>query len=1570
MKKLFILHPAGKERFCAFAAASHTKKTTNNLLKAFVLVFTVICTCCIPASSVLAQCTTGCNQSVSTNTMPGTNNFSNTFCITTGSSLTYNKNFDMNGGTVCIGPNVTFSASGGNYNGNWTINNYGTFTRNLSLNSGQTFNNYGTFTGSLTLNGGTVVNYNGASLTPSSFTFNGGSFTNNSGGTATFSSSISVNSGATFVNNGILNIAGNLTLNSSASATLNGTTTISGAVTNNGNLTTGGSLTISGNYTQNSSGTSTLNGTISIGGAVTNNGNLTTGGSLTVSGNYTQNSSGSSTLNGTTVINGNVTNNGPITVGGAVTVTGNYYQNSSGSIKGFLGGQCNSLNVNGTIQGNGTYNGSNGLVINKALTPSCTSCLTNGATVTGTPTNQINGPSLSSSGTAISGTITNPGGSPAATHYIVLRRFGSDVTDQPTNYTSYSVGDVIGSSTVVAVNSISTLTFTDAAVISLYGCGTYYYAFFPQNSNGTCGTFNRTINTANKSSITISGTAGTAGPNASVCTSSASGTLTLTGYSGSVVRWEYAVSPFSSWTTISNTTNTYSYSSITRTTKFRAVVNAGTGCGNINSAAATISVAPVAPPSGTGATRCGPGTLTLTATPAAGETVDWYSGSTGGTALLSGNTSYSTGVLSSSATYYAAARNTTTGCVSASRTAVNAIITQPAISSFSPQNAGPGMQVIITGVNFTGTTAVKFGGVNATSFTINSSTQITAVVAGGSSGNVSVTTSCGTASRAGFTFYPAPTLTSFTPASGYIGNVITITGTNFTGATSVTFGGTSAASFTVVSSTTITAVLGTGATGAVAVTTPGGTATKNGFTYIPATVWTGALNDDWNNAANWNNGIPASNSLGIIPQVAVYPVLSASQAIRSLLMDSTTLLTITGSSTLGISNDLINNGKITGQGNISMSGSSSQTISGTGTVSNIIIDNTAGVSISSGNNRMSVTGTLTPTAGVLTTNGNLTLKSTASGSAMVAQGSSAGNYISGTVSWERYIPGRRAWRFITYPFTSAGAPTINETVQEGAGGNASLNPRPGYGTHITGGTIANGFDANPSGNPSMKEPSASGWVGISTTNQPVTNKPAYFIFVRGSRANNLAQGVNAPVDNTTLAGTGNIKQGDQSISIGGSGWQLVANPFPAPVSLDALATANSSIVNNNFTFWDPKLGGSNNVGGFVTASYNGSGYDYAPQPVSSISELAQPGAAFFVDAKSAGSFSITEASKSSGGSDNVFRPAASGSKLYINLRSVNSDNTQPVVDGAMVAYKENFSNAIDELDAKKLRSSMTENISVKKEETLFSVERRSDITTDDTVYLSLNYMKVKNYQLELDAVSFDTTVLSATLEDTETGIRLPVDLSGNTLYNFAVTANSTGSRLRIVLKRNNLVVLPVTFTGITATQKGKQILVSWTVKDETNIAGYEIEKSSDGKNFTKTASVAAVNNLSTAYNWTDEAPLNGMNFYRIKINEQNGQFKYSSVAYTAMNKQGTIVVYPNPVTGNTMQLLMKGQEKGNYKMNIYNNYGQKITSYEFNFNGADAVKSVSLNRTLPAGAYSAVIILPGGNNTTLKIVAQ
>ena len=180
---------------------------------------------------------------------------------------------------------------------------------------------------------------------------------------------------------------------------------------------------------------------------------------------------------------------------------------------------------------------------------------------------------------------------------------------------------------------------------------------------------------------------------------------------------------------------------------------------------------------------------------------------------------------------------------------VNAAAAAPVVTSVAPASGveAGGTSVTVTGTGFTGATDVGFGATPATSFTVVSDTEITAVSPPGTGMvDVRVTGPGGTSAvSAGdqFTYTAAaagPVVTSLAPPSGVEagGTSVTVTGTGFTGATGVSFGATAATSFTVVSDTEITAVSppGTGVVD-VTVTGPAGTSPVSAgdqFTYTAA----------------------------------------------------------------------------------------------------------------------------------------------------------------------------------------------------------------------------------------------------------------------------------------------------------------------------------------------------------------------------------------------------------------------------------------------------------------------------------------------------------------------------------------------------------------------------------------------------------------------------------------------------------------------------------------------------------------------------------------------------------------
>ncbi|MCU0426276.1 MAG: IPT/TIG domain-containing protein [Candidatus Kapabacteria bacterium] len=167
-------------------------------------------------------------------------------------------------------------------------------------------------------------------------------------------------------------------------------------------------------------------------------------------------------------------------------------------------------------------------------------------------------------------------------------------------------------------------------------------------------------------------------------------------------------------------------------------------------------------------------------------------------------------------------------------------IPAPTITGFSPTSGAPGTVVTITGTNLTGATSVNVGGA-AANYTVNRDGTVSVTIpANAQTGVITITTPGGTANsgRTTFTVLPLPpTITSFTPTIASPGRTITITGTNLTGASSVTIGNTPATSFTVISPTMITFVVPATGNGVITVVTPGGRAISGGVLIVnPASV--------------------------------------------------------------------------------------------------------------------------------------------------------------------------------------------------------------------------------------------------------------------------------------------------------------------------------------------------------------------------------------------------------------------------------------------------------------------------------------------------------------------------------------------------------------------------------------------------------------------------------------------------------------------------------------------------------------------------------------------------------------
>ncbi len=162
--------------------------------------------------------------------------------------------------------------------------------------------------------------------------------------------------------------------------------------------------------------------------------------------------------------------------------------------------------------------------------------------------------------------------------------------------------------------------------------------------------------------------------------------------------------------------------------------------------------------------------------------------------------------------------------------------------------------------------------------------------------------------------------------------------------------------------------------------------------------------------------------------------------------------------------------------------------------------------------------------------------------------------------------------------------------------------------------------------------------------------------------------------------------------------------------------------------------------------------------------------------------------------------------------------------------------------------------------------------------------------------------------------------------NAANTATATFSSFSPFLVGELNTTLPVTLKSVSATVRPVGIDINWKVENESSMLKYEIEKSKNGFDFTGIGMVDATNKSN--YNFTDASILTGVFYYRIKMINTNGSYKYSYIISVKLSNNTDITIYPNPVA-NT--LLINGL-KNNNSIKIVNSAGQIVLQQNANTN--------------------------------------
>jgi Secretion system C-terminal sorting domain len=216
-----------------------------------------------------------------------------------------------------------------------------------------------------------------------------------------------------------------------------------------------------------------------------------------------------------------------------------------------------------------------------------------------------------------------------------------------------------------------------------------------------------------------------------------------------------------------------------------------------------------------------------------------------------------------------------------------------------------------------------------------------------------------------------------------------------------------------------------------------------------------------------------------------------------------------------------------------------------------------------------------------------------------------------------------------------------------------------------------------------------------------------------------------------------------------------------------------------------------------------------------------------------------------------------------------------------------------------------------------------------------------------------------------TGITASSAFTSNTTYTL-ITED-----LNVTALGNGIcdLVLPIELQSFTANKKGTKSLLNWQVASEKNLNLYQLERSTDGVIFSNIFEIkpkAYAVNEKVSYDYTDENPLSGINYYRLKALDKNGEYKYSKVVSLDFGKLLRGKAYPNPFDSDISVEMEISKNAGDVFVEIFDMIGKQVYYKKF------AAETERMNVPVPtanltAGTYI-IRVKNGANIWQHKIV--
>ena len=170
--------------------------------------------------------------------------------------------------------------------------------------------------------------------------------------------------------------------------------------------------------------------------------------------------------------------------------------------------------------------------------------------------------------------------------------------------------------------------------------------------------------------------------------------------------------------------------------------------------------------------------------------------------------------------------------------------------------------------------------------------------------------------------------------------------------------------------------------------------------------------------------------------------------------------------------------------------------------------------------------------------------------------------------------------------------------------------------------------------------------------------------------------------------------------------------------------------------------------------------------------------------------------------------------------------------------------------------------------------------------------------------------------------------------------------------------LPVLFANVRAYEKNGGIQIEWSNMTEKDVAGYTVERSGNGTDFSSISQQTPTSNQNDRVDYSafDANPAQGINFYRIKAQETTGKIVYSKIlSVNVGSTTESLRLYPNPVKGNQITISMSNIKRGKYTLRVINTAGQDIFQQVINNQSSNLTQTLDLPSTIKAGVYNLVI---------------